>query len=93
MKTITIYKRTILERTGYKKYPYKEVTQVSIVYDGKEFKNHNEDTKNIRLRIKFDKTFECRSKQRINDYIEKLGRKESELFEKETIKRILSEVE
>lgn len=30
MKQVKIYTRNILERTGFKKYPYKEVKQISI---------------------------------------------------------------
>ena len=93
MKTITIYERTILERTGYRKYPYKEVTQVSIFYDNKEYKNHSERIDNSRLKILFKKVFETNIKASVKHYVAELGRKESELFEKETINRILNEVE
>ena len=39
MKTIKIYKRNVTVRIGYKKYPYKEVTEYIIVYDGKVYSN------------------------------------------------------
>ena len=38
MKTITIYKRSILERTGFKKWPYREADQITILFDDKEIK-------------------------------------------------------
>lgn len=93
MKTITIYERTILERTVYRKYPYKEVTQISIFYDNKEYKNHGEKIDNLRLKIPFKKVFETNIKASVNHYVGELGRKEYELFEKETLNKILSEVE
>lgn len=46
MRTIKIFKRSILERTGYKKYPYKEAVQITILHAGREFKNHLEDIEN-----------------------------------------------
>lgn len=54
MKTITIYKRSILERTGFKKWRYKEVDQITIFYNGEEIKNHYEKIDNPRLKIKID---------------------------------------
>ena len=36
MKTLTIYKREVLERTGFRKYPYRNVTQWVIYYGGKK---------------------------------------------------------
>lgn len=92
MKTITIYERTILERTGYRKYPYKEVTQISIFYDNKEYKNHYERIDNSRLKIPFKKVFETNIKSSVKHYVGELGRKEHELFEKDIINKILSEV-
>ena len=93
MKTLTIYKRNVLERTGFRKYPYKQVTQVIINYDGKEFKNnHYEDVNNPRLKVYFRTVLETRSIKAVNDYIAKLGRTESDKFIKETINKIISEV-
>ena len=51
MKTITIYSRKVLERTGFRQYPYKEVKQVTIDYDGKRYENHSEKIDNPRLKL------------------------------------------
>lgn len=94
MKTITIYKREVLKKTGFRKYPFRQVTEVIINYDGKEFKNdHWEDIANPRLKIKFTKALETRSIKNLNKYVSRLGRSDSDKFEKATINRILSEVE
>lgn len=90
MKTLTIYKRTILERTGFRKYPFKEVTQISIFYDGKEYANHYEEIDNQRLKIKFNKVLETRSANVVNEYVAKLGRSDADKFIKEKLNKILN---
>ena len=91
MKKITIYERTIKERTSFKKYPFKEVNQVIIIYDGEKIKNnHYEDETNKRLRIKFIKTLETRKKEDLKNYIERLPRTASGKFKKEELTKILS---
>lgn len=90
MKTLRIYKRSILERTGFRKYPYKEVTQISIFYDGKEYANHYEEIDNKRLKIKFNKVLETRSAKAVNEYVSKLGRSDSDKFIKEELNKILN---
>lgn len=93
MKTLTIYKRDVMERTGFRKYPYKQVTQVIINYDGKDYKNnHYEDVNNPRLKVYFRTVLETRSPKVVNEYIDRLGRTESDKFIKETINKIISEV-
>lgn len=37
MKTLTIYKREVLQRTGFRKHPYKKMGQFVIYYGGVEF--------------------------------------------------------
>ena len=70
MKTLKIYARTILVRTGFKKYPYKEETQV-IVYLGnkKLFTNCNENIDNEKLKVKFDLKLSTRSLKKVNEII------------------------
>ena len=89
MKTLTIYTREILERTGFRKYPYKEVTQVTILYDNKEFKNHSEDISNSRLKIPFNKVIETRSSKVLNDYLNRLHNTTSDKFIKNTINSLI----
>lgn len=90
MKTLRIYKRNILERTGFRKYPFKEVTQISIFYDGKEYANHYEEINNQRLKIKFNKVLETRSEKAVIEYVSKLGRSDSDKFIKEKLNKILN---
>lgn len=85
MKNIKIYKRSILKRTGFRKYPYKNVEEVSIFYAGKEYRNHSEDIKNIRLRVHFVEVMNTRSLKKLKEYYSKLGRSFSDQFEKRVI--------
>lgn len=85
MKTIKIYKRTILERTGYRAHHYKNVEQVSIFYDGKEHRNHSEYIENSRLRVRFVEVLNTRSPKKLKEYYSKLGRSFSDQFEKRVI--------
>lgn len=88
MKTIKIYSRKTLERTGFKKYPFKEITQYTIVYNHQEIKNHYELMDNPRLRIKFNKILETRSWKKLEIFISKLGRTDAEKWLKEQLKII-----
>ena len=88
MKKITIYKRKILERTGFRKYPYKEITQFTILYNGEEIKNHYEKIDNPRLKVKFEKVLETRSKKEFENFILKLGRTDTEKWLKEQLETI-----
>ena len=88
MKAITIYKRKILERTGFRKYPYKEITQFTILYNGEEIKNHYEKIDNPRLKVKFEKVLETRSKKELENFVSKLGRTDTEKWLKEQLETI-----
>ena len=58
MKTLSIYKRTILRKTGYRSHPFKEETQLIVEYDGRVWKNgHHEDRNNERLRTPFERIY------------------------------------
>lgn len=69
MKTIKVYTRLILVRTGFKKFPYKEVKEYSIFYDGEEFRNHNYEVNDHRLKKPFSIDLKTRSKKDVIDYI------------------------
>lgn len=89
MKTLTIYSRIVLERTGYRKYPYKEVNQISIFYSDKKIQNHYESIDNPRLRVKFNKVFETRKKSDVKAYINKLGRTDSDKWLKANLSDLI----
>lgn len=91
MKTVNIFARTITERTGYSKFPYKETMQVSIFHDGLEWKNHDESIGNRRLRIPFKVVFSTRRKKEAEEYIKSLGRSDSEKFIKQMLGRIIED--
>ena len=82
MKTLTIYKRTITERTQYRQYRFKETEQVTIVYGDKFYQNHNEDITNPRLRVKFQKVLTTRRKDTMQSYINTLGRSNADKWQK-----------
>ena len=85
MKTITIYKRSILERTQFKKWRYKEVDQISIFYNNEEHKNHYESINNPRLKIKFQEVLKTRSKKELEKYISKLSNRDVDKWQKSTL--------
>lgn len=89
MKTILIYKRSILERTGFKKWPYREVDQITILYKGEEIKNHYESINNPRLKIKFQEVLKTRSKKALENYINKLSNRDVDKWQKSVLKEIL----
>ena len=67
MRTLTIYKREVLETTGFKKYPYKKVGQFIIYYgDKKILSNCHVNIDNPNLRVKFEKIYESRSFVKFN---------------------------
>lgn len=89
MKQITIYTRKVLQRTGFKQYPYKEVKQVSIIYDGNEYKNHSENIDNTRLKVKFTIELQTRSKKVLQGYINSLSRTNTDKWIKEQLNGIM----
>ena len=91
MNTLTIYKRTILERTGFKKYPYKEVEQISIFYNGKEIKNHDEKIDNPRLKVKFEKIFESRNEKEFESFINIKGWSKTTMFIRNALYEVLKD--
>lgn len=76
MKTITIYKREILVRTGFRKYPYKKKTQFIIYYGGRKvLANCLEDRDNPNLRIKFERIYESKSSRKLSLLSNELSKK------------------
>lgn len=54
MKKVIIYKREILERTGYKAHPFKKVVQYVIYFNDEIIRNnHDESIDNPKLKIPF----------------------------------------
>lgn len=89
MKTITIYKRTILERTQFRKWRYKEGYQISIFYDGKEHKNHDQTIDNKRLQKPFEIILNTRKKEELKKYFNRLGWSDVDKWQKSILKEIL----
>mgnify|MGYP004459288895 CR=1 FL=1 len=75
MKTIKIYERTILERTGFKKHPFKEVTQYIICYNGEIMRNgHIADYDNENLKVPFKCVLSTRNKDNLFAFFRTLRR-------------------
>ena len=89
MKTLTIYSRTILKRTGFRKYPYKEETQTSVFYGVHKWENHLEDINNQKLLKPFQIALKTRKKQDVENYIKRLGRSEHNKWLKTVLTIIL----
>ena len=89
MKQITIYTRKVLQRTGFKQYPYKESKQVSIIYNGNEYKNHSEKIDNSRLKVKFNVELQSRSKKALQGYINSLSRTNADKWIREQLSNIM----
>lgn len=90
MKKLLIYKREILQRTGYRKYPYKEIQQYIIIYNNKVVSNSFEnDPFKKSLKIPFRVKLETRRTKVLEKYIANLGRKESEQWLRGELKDIL----
>lgn len=76
MKTLTIYKREVLERTGFRKYPYRNVTQWVIYYGGKRrLANTAQEVNNPMLRVQFNKYLETRSSAKFDTLRKSLSKK------------------
>ena len=93
MKTIKIYKRNVMVRTEYKKYPYKEVTEYIVKYDDREYSNCLSELSNTRLRIKFQCVFETRTLDRLKDYRMELGYSDADKWLKYKIDEIITEIQ
>ena len=90
MKTMEVWSRTILERTGFKKYPYKKVTQYILTYNGAEVRNgHYEDYNNKRLKKRFNCVLSTRNKERVKNFYTSLTNKEADKWLKEQISCIV----
>lgn len=74
MKTLAIYSRVVTERAPWVHYRYKSARQIAIYYGGELIaKNSDETPENPRLKIKFSKSLETRSKARLSQCIDRLS--------------------
>lgn len=87
MTTIRIFERTIKVKSSFKRFPYKNKRQVTIIQGDKIAENHLENINNPRLRVKFVETFKTRNKKELQKYINSLGRSDVEKW----IKSILNQ--
>lgn len=83
MKTLTIKTRKVLERTGYKKYPFKEILQFKVTYGNVEVANAKVDE--TKIKIPFAVVLKTRSKKELENYIARLGRTDGEKNLKEVL--------
>lgn len=89
MKTIKIYSRVVLKRTGYRQYPYKESKEISIFYNGKEINNHYTSIDNPKLKIPFTLDLKTRSRKSVENFIKNLCRFSEDLWLKDKLLNIL----
>lgn len=89
MKTIKIYKRTITEKTGYSKFPYKQIEQITILYNNIKTSNHYENIDNPRLKVKFELILNTRKKSDLKGFIDRLGRSDNDKWQKQILSEIL----
>lgn len=94
MKTLIIYERTIKERTGFKKHPFKEVKQYIVSYGGKTYRNgHFEEVVNQRLKVPFIRKMKTRVKKIVQKYYSELGRSEADKWLKSLLEKFIEEAE
>lgn len=89
MKTIKVYSRVVLKRTGYRKYPYKESKEISIFYNGQEIYNHCNSIDNPKLKIPFTLDLKTRSKKSVENFISNLRRISEDVWLKQKLIDIL----
>ena len=76
MKTLAIYQREVLERTGFKKWPFKKVSQFVIYYGGKKIlSNCHVNIDDSDLRVKFERVYNSRSFIKFNLLLNDLFKK------------------
>jgi hypothetical protein len=93
MKTLRILKRTILTRTGFKKYPYKATDEITVIYNNIEYSNHKTDIKSDKLRVPFYEFLKTRKRSDVLNFINHLGRSEDDRFLKNVLEHIVFFVE
>lgn len=89
MKEIKIYTRTVLERTGYRKYPYKESKQVTICYAGQTHSNHSQNVDNPKLKVPFAVVLDTRSSKELSAFLDSLGRSDADKWTRRTVTDII----
>ena len=92
MKTLAIYQREVLERTGFKKWPFKKVSQFVIYYGGKKIlSNCHVNIDDPDLRVKFDRVYNSRSFIKFNLLLNDLFKKNDKRAK--TLYRMLRELD
>ena len=90
MKKVIIYKREILERTGYKAHPFKKVVQYIIYYNDEEIRNnHSENPDNPRLKIPFYQIIATANKQDLIKFYNSLSKTIADKWLKMILKTII----
>ena len=90
MKTLAIYQREVLERTGFKKWPFKKVSQFVIYYGGKKIlSNCHVNIDDPDLRVKFERVYNSRSFIKFNLLLNDLFKKND--TRAKTVDRMLRE--
>lgn len=94
MKRVTIWKREVLERTGFRKYPFKKVVQYVVEFDSNGYDNgHGVDIDDPKLKIRFDKVFETRSKKELSSFKDNLSKTDADKWLKSIINWIEVQVQ
>ena len=92
MKTLAIYQREVLERTGFKKWPFKKVSQFVIYYGGKKIlSNCHVNIDDPDLRVKFERVYNSRSFIKFNLLLNDLFKKNDKRAK--ALYRMLKELE
>ena len=94
MKRVTILRREVLERTGFKKYPFKKVVQYVVEFDSHTYDNgHGVGVDNFRLRTRFERVFETRSKKELRKFKDNLSKTDADKWLKSIINWIEVQVQ
>ena len=93
MKTVKIYGREVMVRTGYRAYPYKAEQHFIVVFEGKKVSNCYETLDDKNLRIHFGLKLKTRSTIVVEDFVKKLGNKDDEKWLKKVLKEQVLKIE
>ena len=92
MKRLAIYQREVLERTGFKKWPFKKISQFVIYYGGKKIlSNCHVNIDDPDLRVKFERVYNSRSFIKFNLLLNDLFKKNDKRAK--ALYRMLKELE
>lgn len=88
MKTVTIMKREIAERTRYRAYRFKTVTQFYCTYGGDEIFLDEISCEMPKMRVPLQTVLCTRSTRKLDDFVTGLGRSDADKRLKRAIKEI-----